>query len=102
MTQRYEWMPRREKFSVNALWASSLQKRRDRGAWSEEEEASEWRGFRAGVDLRLGVIDTTNVKKNRERKERDNQKSSKTIHNRKNMWKDVQMHGKCMNMWHAK
>ena len=46
------------------------------------------------MDLRLGAIDTTNVNKNRKGKERDNQKSSKTVHNSKNMWKDVQMHGK--------
>ena len=44
--------------------------KRERGAESEDEEAPERRGFRAGVDLRLGVIDTTNVnrKRGRERK----------------------------------
>ena len=32
------------------------------GEGSEDEEAQERRGFWAGVDLRLGVIDTTNRK----------------------------------------
>ena len=52
------------------MWASSSRNRRKRGAKSEDEEAPERRGFRAGVNLRLGVIDTTNVnrKKGRERK----------------------------------
>ena len=31
------------------------------GEGSAEEEAPERRGFRAGVNLRLGAIDTTNV-----------------------------------------
>ena len=34
---------------------------KERGAKSEDEEAPERKGLRAGVDLRLGVIDTTNV-----------------------------------------
>ena len=38
------------------------------GEGSEDEEAPERRGFRAGVDLRLGAIDTTNVNKFRGRK----------------------------------
>ena len=52
------------------MWASSSRNRRESGAESEDEEAPERRGFRAGVDLRLGVIDMTNVnrKKGRERK----------------------------------
>ena len=37
------------------------------------------------MDLRLGAKDITNVTKNKEGKERDNQKSSKTVHNSKNM-----------------
>ena len=70
MTWRSKWTPRLEKFSENALWASSSWNRRERGAELEDEEAPEWRGFRAGVDLRLGAIDTTNVnrKRGRERK----------------------------------
>ena len=49
------------------MWASSSQNQRKRGAESEDEEALERRGFRAGVDLRLGAIDTTNVNRKRER-----------------------------------
>ena len=45
------------------MWASSLRNRREREVESEDEEASEQRGFRVGVDLCLGVIDTTNVKR---------------------------------------
>ena len=97
MTRHSEWMPYREKFSVNALWATSLRKWRERGAWLEEVEALEWRGFWAGVDLRLGAIDTTNVTKNREGKERDNQKSSKTVQIQQVYWK---VENVCMgNVW---
>ena len=67
MTFRSEWTPRLEKFSENALWASSSHNQREGGAELEDEEALEWRGFRAGVDLRLGAIDTTNVNRKRER-----------------------------------
>ena len=42
--------------------------KRERGAELEDEETPEWRGFRAGVDLRLGAIDTTNVNRKRGRK----------------------------------
>ena len=70
-------MPRLEKFSKNALKASSSRNRIWDSVGSEDEEAPEWKGFQAGVDLRLSAIDTTNVngKKGRERK--DNQKSPK-------------------------
>ena len=54
-------MPRLEKFSENALKASSSRNRPVEGEGSVDEEAPERRGFRAGVDLRLGAIDTTNV-----------------------------------------
>ena len=43
------------------MWASSSWNQRERGVESKDEEAPEQRGFRAGVDLRLGAIDTTNV-----------------------------------------
>ena len=56
--------------------------KRERGAESKDEEVPKRRGFRAGVDLHLGAIDMTNVNRKRER---DNQKSPKTIHNSKNM-----------------
>ena len=46
------------------------------GEGSEDEEASERNGFRAGVDLHLGAIDTTNVNRNRGRKrKRQSEKS---------------------------
>ena len=54
-------MPRLEKFSENALKASSSRNRIVEREGSIDEEAPERRGFRAGVDLRLGAIDTTNV-----------------------------------------
>ena len=54
-------MPRLEMFSENALKASSSQNRTVEGEGLVDEEAPERREFRAGVDLRLGVIDTTNV-----------------------------------------
>ena len=47
-------MPRLEKFSKNALKASSSRKQTV-GEGSVDEEALERRGFRAGVDLRLGA-----------------------------------------------
>ena len=55
-------MPRLEKFFENALKASLSRNRTLEGEGSEDEEAQERRGFWAGVDLRLGVIDTTNRK----------------------------------------
>ena len=36
---------------------------RERGVESEDEEALEWRGFRAGMNLRLSAINTTNINK---------------------------------------
>ena len=70
-------MPRLEKFSENALEASSSRNRTLEGEGLEDEEAPERKGFRVGVDLRLSVIDTTNVNRNRGRKRKDNQKSPK-------------------------
>ena len=40
------------------------------GEGLEDEEALERRGFQAGVDLRLGAIDMTNVNRNRRRKKK--------------------------------
>ena len=54
-------MPRLEKFSENALKASLSRNQTVEGKGSEDEESPERRGFQAGVDLRLGAIDTTNV-----------------------------------------
>ena len=61
-------MPHLEKFSENALKASSSRNRTVEGEGSADEEASERRGFRAGVDLRLGAIDTTNINRFRGRR----------------------------------
>ena len=69
-------MPRLEKFSQNALKASSSRNRTLEGEGSEDEEAPEQRGFRARVDLRLGVINTTNVNRNRERKRKEQSEKS--------------------------
>ena len=70
-------MPRLEKFSENGLKASSSQNQTLEGEGSEDEKALEQRGFQAGVGLRLGDIDTTNVKRKRGRERKDNQKSLK-------------------------
>ena len=69
-TWRSKWMPYLEKFSENVLNASSSQNQTLEGEGLEDEEAPEWRGFQAGVDLHLSAIDTTNVnrKRGRERK----------------------------------
>ena len=61
-------MPRLEKFSKNALKTSSSRNQTLEGEGSVDEKASEQRGFRAGVDLRFGAIDTTNVNKFKGRK----------------------------------
>ena len=64
-------MPHLEKFSENALKASSSRNRMLEGEGLEDEEALERRGFRTGVDLRLGAIDTTIINKNRGRKRKE-------------------------------
>ena len=61
-------MPRLEKLSENALKASSSRNQTVEGEGSVDEEAPEQRGFWAGVDLRLGVIDTTNINRFRGRR----------------------------------
>ena len=63
--------------SENALKASSSCNQTEEGEGSEDEESPERRGFRVGVDLRLGTIDTTNVNRRRGRERTDNQKSPK-------------------------
>ena len=73
-------MPRLEKFSKNALEASSSQNRTLEDEGLVEEEAPERRGFRAGVDLRLGAVDTTNVNRIRGRKgEEQSKKDRKSV-----------------------
>ena len=68
-------MPCLEKFSENALKASSSWNQTLEDEGSKDEEALERRAFRVGVDLRLGVIDTTNVNRNKERKREQSEKS---------------------------
>ena len=67
---------------------------------SEDEEEPERRGFRVGDDLRLGAIDTTNVNRNRGKKEKKKtiKKDPSSNNNSKYNEKKVRMHGKCMNM----
>ena len=77
MAWRFEWIPRREKFSKNYFWASLSQNRIWEGVGLEEDDAPEQRGFWDGVDLRFDAIDTTNVNEQREGEEKDNQKRSK-------------------------
>ena len=61
-------MPLLEKFFENALKASSSWNQTVEGEGSVDEEAPERRGFRAGVDLRLGAIDMTNINRFRGRR----------------------------------
>ena len=70
-------MPCLETFSENALKASSSRNQTLKGEGSEDKEALERRGFRVGVDLRLGAIDMTNVNRKRGRQKKNNQKSLK-------------------------
>ena len=79
-TWHSEWMSHLEKFSENALKASSSRNRTVEGEGSENEEAPEWRGFRAGVDLRLGAINTTKVN-NREGEKEWQSKNSQAVSN---------------------
>ena len=69
-------MPHLEKFSENALKASSSQNQTVEGERSVDEEAPKRRGFRAGVDLRLGAINTTNVNRFRGRRKKEQSEKS--------------------------
>ena len=91
-------MPRLEKFSENALKASSSRNRIVEGEGSIDEEAPERRGFRAGVDLRLGAIDTTNINKFRGRRREERSDESQIVQIYHIYEKIVCMHGKYMNM----
>ena len=91
-------MPRLEKFSENDLKASLSRNWKIEGEGSVDEEASERRGFRAGVDLRLGAIDTTNVNRFRGRRKEEQSEKSQAIQIYQVYEKRVRMHGKCMNM----
>ena len=46
------------------------------GEGLEDEEAPKRRGFRAGVDLRLGALDATNVNRIRGRKREEQSEKS--------------------------
>ena len=88
MTWHSKWMPRLEKFSENALKASSSQNWIWEGEGSKDEEAPERKRFRVGVDLRLNSIDATNINKKRGRERKDNQKSPKQYQIYQVYWKD--------------
>ena len=91
-------MPRLEKFSENALKASSSWNRTVEGEGSLDEEALERTGFRVGMDLRLGAINTTNVNRFRGRRREEQLEKSQAIQIYQIYEKRVRMHGKCMNM----
>ena len=91
-------MPRLEKFSENALKALSSRNQTVEGEGSVDEEAPERRGFRAGVDLRLGAIETTNINKFRGRRRKEQLEKCQAVQIYQIYEKRVRMHGKCMNM----
>ena len=91
-------MPRLEKFSENGLKASSSRNQMLEGEGSIDEEALERTGFRAGMDLRLGAINTTNVNRFRGRRREEQLEKSQAIQIYQIYEKRVRMHGKCMNM----
>ena len=72
-------MPRLEKFSENALKASSSRNWTLEGEGLVDEEVPKRRGFWAGVDLRLGAIDMTNVNRFRGRKREEKSEKSEAI-----------------------
>ena len=65
MTWRSEWKPRQENFFKKSLRAFSSWNQRWEGEGSEED-ALEWRGFRDGVNLRLGAMMQTERGRERE------------------------------------
>ena len=91
-------MTRLEKFSKNSLKASSSRNQTVEGEGLVDEEALERRGFRAGVDLRLGAIDMTNVNRFRRRRREEQSEKSQAIQIYQIYEKRVRLHGKCMNM----
>ena len=72
-------MPRLEKFSKNALKTSSSRNQTLEGEGLVEEEAPEQKRFRAGVDLHLDAIDTTNVNRFRGRRREEQLEKSQVI-----------------------
>ena len=71
-------MTRLEKFSENALKASSSRNRTVEGE-GLVDEVPERRGFRAGVDLHLGAIDTTNVNRFKGRRKEEQSEKFQTV-----------------------
>ena len=61
------------------MWASLSRNRREKGIELEDEEARERRRFQAGVDLRFGAIDTTNVNNIKRGKRETTRKALKQI-----------------------
>ena len=57
MTWHSEWTPCREKFSEKSFQASSSRNQIEEGVGSEEDDASERRGFWDGADLHFGAMD---------------------------------------------
>ena len=72
-------MPRLKKFSENALKASSSRNRIVEEEGSVDEEALERKGFRVGVDLCLGAIDTTNVNRFKGRRREEQSEKSQAV-----------------------
>ena len=72
-------MPYLKKFSKNSLRATSSRYRTVEGEGSVDEEAPERRGFRAGVNLRLGAIDTTNVNRFKGKRRKEQSEKSQAI-----------------------
>ena len=79
-------MPHLEKFSENSLKALSSWNRTVEREGSEDEEAPKRKELRAGVDLRLGAIDTSNINNREGEKERQFEKSQ-AVSNIKNIEK---------------
>ena len=92
-------MSHHEKFSEKALRALSSQNLTWEGvesAGGEEKDAPKRRGFRDGMDFRLGAIEQlTERKRERERKTRKKVPTQLISIRRKKL---VRMHEKCMNM----
>ena len=91
-------MPHLEKFSENTLKASSSRNWTVDGEGLVDEEAPKRRGFQAGVDLRLGAIDTTNVNRFRGKRKEEQSEKSQVVQIYQIYEKRIRMHEKCMNM----
>ena len=72
-------MPYLEKFFEKSYRALSLQNQTWKGVGLEEVDALEWRGFRDGVDFRLGATEQLTKRERERERERENQKSTNTV-----------------------